>query len=98
MQRDRLERNKVKVVTFTTQYRIEGEIHIPIGGRITDFVNITNTDFIAVTQAKIHHSGQRMDEGSFYESDFLALNKNFVVIILPKGKIEGESGENHGQD
>lgn len=89
MEEDKIDRDKTEVVIFTPQYRIEGKIHIPLGGRITDFVNIPQTNFIAVTSARIYHTIQK-GEGPLYEKDFLALNKEYIIIVSPKGR--GEEG------
>lgn len=80
---DQIDRDRVEVIIFTPQYRIEGKIHILPGGRITDFVNADSTYFIAVTQAKIYSSTPREEE-PLYEKDFLALNKEYVIVMIPK--------------
>lgn len=80
---DQIDRDRVEVIIFTPQYRIEGRIHILPGGRITDFVNAAHADFIAVTRAKIYSSTSR-EEKPLYEKDFLALNKEYVIIVSPR--------------
>lgn len=89
---DKISRDKIGVVIFTLQYRIEGEIHVPPGGRITDFVNIPQTNFIAVTSARIYRATQKGEE-PLYKKDFLALNKEYIIIISPK-----DEGGCYGQD
>jgi hypothetical protein len=50
----KIKKNRHFVVILTRDYRIEGEIHILPGSRITDFVNSkTSEDFVAVTNAEI---------------------------------------------
>lgn len=91
-QEEKMSRDKIEVVIFTPQYRIEGKIHVPPGGRITDFVNIAQTNFIAVTSASIYRAIQEREE-PLYKKDFLALNKEYIIIISPK-----EEEGCHGQD
>lgn len=88
---DKISRHKIEVVIFTPQYRIEGEIHVPPGGRITDLVNIPQTNFIAVTSARIYRAIQKREE-PLYKKDFLALNKEYIIIISPRDE-EGCYGQ-----
>jgi hypothetical protein len=70
--------DKTKVIILTGKYKIEGQIDLIPGARLTDFVNNSNK-FIAVTDAKILN----------YETDkvlnarFIDVLVNNIEIILP---------------
>jgi hypothetical protein len=76
-------KDKSQVVIFTASHRIEGEIHVYSGSRLTDFMEAkTNYGFMAVTNATVFPlSGDK----ALYSVRFLNVNKNFVVMIVPKG-------------
>jgi len=46
-------KEKIRVVIGTSRYRIEGDVHILAGGRLTDLVNVKAKDFWAITNAVI---------------------------------------------
>jgi len=57
--------------------QVEGELSLPQGMRISDFLNRKEKgDFIVVTNAKIHRR-----DGSQEKAEFLAVNKNHIVYL-----------------
>jgi hypothetical protein len=73
-------------VLYTQQLRIEGEVYTPKGARFTDFMNAeprfqTRYDFIPVTNSKVYSLSE---DKLLYETSFLNVNKNFIVIASPK--------------
>jgi hypothetical protein len=77
----KIKKNRHFVVILTRDYRIEGEIHILPGSRITDFVNSkTSEDFVAVTNAEIISLPKDM---SISKVEYLAVNKSYIKIIYP---------------
>lgn len=72
------EREKVSVYIKTVNTIIKGEVHIPMGGRITDFVNNASKDFIPVTDAEID-----LQNGKVIKTSLMQLNKDYIVFILP---------------
>lgn len=75
-------KDKISVIVLTTTYRLEGELHIVPGGRLLDEVN-RNRDFVPLTNVTLFDpgSGQPVDT-----LDFIAVNKNLVVMIAPAGE------------
>ena len=72
-------------------FRIEGKIHLPEKGRLTDYLALVERKFIPVTQASIYlvPSNELL-----HSVDFLSLNKDSVIFIFPKQIIqEKERGE-----
>lgn len=74
-------RDRVEVMIYTQNHRVEGEVHTQPGGRLTDFVNSRgDQSFIPVTNAKVYDmSGEKQ----LFTADFLAVNKNGISMIFP---------------
>ncbi len=70
--------NRTQVVILTRVYRIEGEIDLLPGSRLTDFMNGANS-FVVVTEAKVtDHTGKDILTG-----DFINVHVRNIEIILP---------------
>lgn len=70
---------RTQVVILTRKFRIEGEIDLIPGARLTDFMNAVNQNFMVVTDALVvDHDGQEILRGMFI--DVLVSN---IEIILP---------------
>lgn len=62
-------------------YRLEGEIHVSPGGRLTDEVN-RETNFIPMTKVTVFTlAGQKV-----VALEFLTLNKSNVLFMAPLEK------------
>jgi hypothetical protein len=71
----------VEVVIFTHNSRVEGKLHLPSGGRLTDYLALAERKFIPITDAKIFlMPGNQL----LYAVPFLSLNKDFIIYIFPK--------------
>jgi len=69
---------KTAIIMLTRDYRIEGEIDLIPGARMTDFMNNAN-DFIVVTDARVvDHGGTEVIRGRF-----INVLKESVAVILP---------------
>ena len=69
---------KTEVTILTKDFRIEGEIDLMPGARLTDFMNETGK-FMVVTNAKVlDHNGKDILRG-----EFINVLVNSVEIILP---------------
>jgi len=81
MYKTRVKKEKVPVKIQTLQNRIEGNIYLLSNTRITDMLNQEGYHFIPITDAKIYSlkAGSLIDE-----AEFVAINKNQVVLILEK--------------
>ncbi len=73
-------KDRVRVVIATSIYRIEGEMYVLSGSRLTDALNSKAKDFFAITDAKIFdlQSGDLL-----YEPTYLALNRDAITVIFP---------------
>lgn len=66
------------VIIQTLTHRVEGSLHVRSGARLKDELNGAD-QFIAVTSARIYTpQGEQV-----YQCDFMALNRDQVVWVLP---------------
>ncbi len=77
---------KLKVEVNTSNSRVVGYAHLLkdfYRGRLTDFLNLKDVQFIPITEAEIY----RKDTGELVtKAECIVLNKDFVVSILPFGE------------
>ena len=81
-------KEKVDVVIYLSNCRIEGTIHIPQGGRLTDFINVQNKNFIPVTDAKI--TSTDTPQKFAYNVNLLQVNKDFIQTLFPKDAVSAD--------
>ncbi|MDP2232420.1 MAG: hypothetical protein Q8K89_02200 [Actinomycetota bacterium] len=73
-------KDKVRVVIATTTYRVEGDMHLLAGSRLTDALNSKAKDFFAVTDAKVFNpTGDLV----LFEPEYLAVNRDSISLIFP---------------
>lgn len=73
---------KKKVVIFTRQFEIKGNLHIFEGVRLTDYINESKS-FIAVTDVEV----KRQTGEVVMESSFLDVSVDDIEIIIPEDAI-----------
>ncbi len=73
---------KLKVIIFTRQFEIKGNLHIYEGVRLTDYINESKS-FIAVTDVKV----KRQNGKGVMESTFLNIRIEDIEIILPENTV-----------
>ncbi len=73
-------KDRVEVVIATNAYRIEGEMHVLAGSRLTDALNSKAKDFFAITGAKVRDL--KTDE-ILFEPEYLAVNRASITCIFP---------------
>ena len=79
----KVDQAEIEVVIFTQNSRVEGMLHLPSGGRLTDYLALAERKFIPVTDAKIFlMPGNEL----LYTVPFLSLNKDFIMYIFPKNE------------
>lgn len=78
-----LKNEKVRVILYTSDFRILGDIYIIPGSRLTDMLNIKGKDFIALTDASI--LGLK-ENTVFVEVPFLAIKRDSIVAVHPLSK------------
>ncbi len=72
---------KTAVVILTKNFRIEGDVDLIPGARLTDFVNESKR-FMVVTDAKVrNHNGKKLMCGKFID-----VHVRKIEIIFPADK------------
>lgn len=79
----KIEKAKKDVIIFTLHHRLEGTMYTYMGARILDELNAGTKNFIALTDVNVFSP---QSSTPIYHTDFLALNKNHVVQVLPGKK------------
>ncbi len=76
---------EIEVVIFMQNSRMEGKLHLPSGGRLTDYLALAERKFLPITEAKIF---LMPNNELLYSVPFLSLNKDFIVYIFPKNETQ----------
>lgn len=73
-------KDQVRCVIVTGGWRIEGDMHILSGSRMTDSLNSKAKDFIAVTNAVVFEA----DSGrELYRTPYAAVNRDTISVVFP---------------
>lgn len=72
-------KEQIKVVILTDSYRIEGEMYLVAGSRLTDSVNVKTKDFFPITNAKIFSKSGDI----LYSLGYVAVNRDVIMAIFP---------------
>jgi hypothetical protein len=75
----------IRVIVQTEKYRIHGQMHITPSERLKDELNGSD-QFVAVTDATVFDAAGNVT----YRSNFLTLNRDFIVWLIPEDDIIAE--------
>jgi hypothetical protein len=75
----------IRVIVQTEKYRIHGQMHITPSERLKDELNGSD-QFVAVTNATVFDAAGNVT----YRSNFLTLNRDFIVWLIPEDDIIAE--------
>jgi len=79
----RIPKERQKVILYTHNHKIEGEMYLLMDSRLSDELNIRVREFIPVTNARVFTlSGDSL----LYSADFLSVNKHSIDIVLAAPK------------
>ena len=81
-----ISKEAVPVVVQTTTHRIRGYVHVKPGERLKDELN-SEEPFFAITDGEV----MDMNGSSLYHSDFLAINRQQIVWLLPEDQLKPNS-------
>lgn len=76
----KIDKAKREVIIFTLHHRLEGTMYTYMGARILDELNAGAKSFIALTDVDVFSP---QSPTPIYHTDFMAINKNHVVQVLP---------------
>jgi len=75
------QKDKLRVMVCTSLYRVEGDMHLLPGSRLTDIVNVkTGKDFFPITNAKVWST---REDRVLYTADFVTINRESIIMIFP---------------
>ncbi|MDO9174824.1 MAG: hypothetical protein Q7V62_08460 [Actinomycetota bacterium] len=71
-------KDRIKVVVYVDDWRVEGDLHVLSDSRLTDALNARMKDFLAITDATIYdaRSGEKL-----VDTKFLDINRTSISII-----------------
>lgn len=82
-------KERIRVTICTSLYRIEGEMYMLPGSRLTDLMNVKAKDFLPVTDVTFYHP---YENKVFAKVDFAVVNRDSVLAIFPVGQ-QARGGE-----
>ena len=91
----KMKKSNIRVLIYVSGFKIFGNIYLPIGGRLTDFLNTKGLGaegevFIPVTDASIHD----ISNGHLlHYTSFLNVNKDKILFIFPYEDIKSDKPE-----
>ena len=71
-------KDRVAVVMIVNGWRVEGQMHVLSGSRLTDALNSKAKDFLAVTDAKVFDA---VTSNLLMEPAYLAVNRNSISVV-----------------
>jgi hypothetical protein len=79
-------KDSTNVLVYVSGYKILGTVYLPLGGRLTDFLNTKGLGaegevFIPVTDASIYSIP---DDRLIHYTPFLNINKDKILFIFPQ--------------
>lgn len=84
-------KEKIRVEVYTNLHRIEADLHIFAGARLTDIMQSRETaSFFALTDVVVHEIATGKE---LFRSDFVDISRNHIVMIRPMDKLAGRPRE-----
>ena len=81
-----MDQRRERILIETSRHRIAGTLTLARDGyrsRVSDLLNATERDFIALTDVTLETLGQ---DGSGTMHDFIAVSRRHVVFAIPLGE------------
>lgn len=73
-------KEKVLCAVFSGGHRIDGEIHVLTGSRLTDALNSKANDFLAITDAVVTDAASGLE---LKRSSYVAVNRLSISLVMP---------------
>lgn len=76
----KIQKEQHQAVIYLLHHRIVGTVHLPVGGRFSDFINwnVNEGPFIPLTAVSVYAADQ--DE-LLFTTDFLAVHRNHINFL-----------------
>jgi hypothetical protein len=73
-------RDIIRVVVVTDAFRIEGDLHVLVGSRLTDALNAKSKDYFAMTDVRVFRlTGDEV----LWSPSYLAINREAIACLFP---------------
>ena len=77
-------KEKIRVEVYTVLHRIEADLHIFSGARLTDIMQSRETQsFFALTDVVVYSIGSGKE---IFSTDFIDISRHHIVMVRPLGK------------
>lgn len=73
-------KDKIRCVMVVEGWRIEGDVHVVSGSRLTDTLNSRSKDYISVTDAVVSDASTGQE---LYRPTYVAVNRLTVFAVFP---------------
>lgn len=78
-------KEQIRVVVYTLSCRLEGDIYIYPGSRLTDMLNVKAKDFLALTDVVIK---DLKEDNILQRANFVAISRDSIVAVAPIEALE----------
>ncbi len=78
-------KEQIRVVVYTQSCRLEGNIHVYPGSRLTDMLNVKAKDFLALTNVVIR---DLKEDTVLQQANFVAVSRDSIVAVAPVEALE----------
>ena len=89
---DVITKDTVPAIIQTLVTRIQGNMYVRIHERVKDELN-RGEQFLAITDAKVFN----LQDQRIYEAEFLLINRDHVVWVIPDDENSRQSEPNEGE-
>lgn len=73
-------KDTIRCVLAVDHWRIEGDVHLLAGSRLTDSMNSKAKDFIAVTDAVVLDAASGRE---LFRPPYMAVNRTLISVVFP---------------
>jgi len=79
-------KEQLKVVVFTSQHKIQGQLHLVENSRLSDILNTESVsrDFLPITDALVTDRS----DGKTFKVGFLSVNKKKICMVMEEHEIK----------
>jgi hypothetical protein len=83
-----IQKEQHQAVIYLPTYRIVGTVHLPVGGRMSDFINsnVAENPFVPLTAVSVYSAG---GNELLFTADFLAVHRSNISFLTIDKKVHG---------
>ena len=75
-------KDRVRCVVIVATWRIEGDVHVLTGSRLTDMLNSKAKDFFVMTDAVVSDAASGAE---LHRVSYVAVNRSEAALVFPAG-------------